>query len=318
MAATKNKTLIVAGLVMIVAGGGWMIAKSKATAQAKDAIDGFLIRTKLAAEVRYRDLSASPFGSATLSGVTLGASSPTPVVVGSIDISDIEMKGDQLRAIRIVAKDAEIPLLSIARQQHRPDDMMKTAIGLGYSRVTATLETAIRFDESKGALAVDSSGKVADGGSWDARVRLAGIDAKAVDALYGLANGGKALGGAAVLGLIGSLGDNLTRLSLVEMKVGVDNSGWFKRANTITDLDMPPDGANGPAFDEAELIRAGMAPSEAQAARRSVETWLKSGGGLNVATNLGQPLPLFRGSVFAPSFTDLPAFLAMTKSRIGN
>lgn len=321
MAAQKNKALIAAGVTLIILGGGWMAAKHQATAIAKDRIDGFLIRNNLTSQISYQELSASPFGSATLSGVKLASFSADGVSIGSLEISDVEMKGDQLRAIRIAAEKVDIPLLAMARQQRNADKMVREAIGLGYTSLTGFVSVSLRYDEPKAAIALETSGDIRDLGAWKVKLRLANLDATTINTLYGLSNNAAQLGGLALLGVMGQAGEALTRLSLAEADIAIDNSGFFKRANEVTDRDMPPDGSSEVAsvFDEKELIRAGMAPSEASAARNAVDNWLRKGGSLKVVSSLSQPLPLFRGgNIFAPSFDSLPGFLVVTKSRISN
>lgn len=321
MAAQTNKPLIAAGVALIILGGGWMYAKHQATVIAKDRIDGFLIRNNLTAQVSYQDLSASPFGSATLSGVKLASPSGSAVSIGSLEISDVEMKGDQLRAVRISAEKAEVPLLAMARQQRNPDKVLREAIGLGYTSLTGSVDALLRYDEQKAAIDFETSGEIRDLGTWTAKLRVANLDAATINTLYALSNNAAQLGGLALLSVMGQAGEALTRLSLAEADVAIDNSGLFKRANEITDHDMPSEGAAevSSAFDERELVRAGIAPSEAAITRNTVENWLRKGGSLRVASNLGQPLPLFRGgNIFAPSFDSLPGFLVATKSRISN
>lgn len=318
MGVQKNKRLIATGLALVMLGGGWMYAKSQATQIAKDRIDGFLIRNNLVADVRYQDLSASPFGSAALSGVKLMASSGAPISIGSVEISDVDMKGDQLRGIRIAAEKAEIPMLALARQQRNPDKIVRETLGLGYTTVTGALRASLRYDEQKAIITFETDGDVKDAGSWKARFKVGGVDAGIMNALYGLSTNVSKMGGLALLGIMGQAGEAVTRLSLSEMEVGIDNSGLFKRTNEITDRDMPAEGNDGVALDEAELVRAGMAPSEAKSARAALATWMSKGGTLRIAANLNQPLPLFRGSILAPSFDSVPSFLAVTKSRITN
>lgn len=321
MAAQKNKGMIAAGVALIILGGGWIYAKHHATALAKDQVDGFLIRHNLTGQVSYQDLSASPFGSATLFGVKIATFPGSPILIGALEISDVEMKADQLRGIHITADGTELPLLAIARQQRHSDKMVREALGLGYTTLNGAISASLRYDEQKASVALETAGDIRDLGAWKAKLRLANLDAATVATLYGLSNSAAQMGGLALLGVMGQAGEALTRLSLAEADFSIDNSGFFKRANEVTDRDMPLEGATdtAPAFDEAELVRAGMVPSEASSARNAMDNWLRKGGSLRVSSNLSQPFPLFRdGNIFAPSFDSLPGFLVATKSRIGN
>lgn len=73
------------------------------------------------------------------------------------------------------------------------------------------------------------------------------------------------------------------------------------------------------AIDETQLVRGGMSPSEAQAAREAVENWVAKGGTLRIESNLTQPVALFkRGSLSSPAFDSLAEYLMVTKSKVTN
>ena len=52
--SNKVASALVLG-ALIVAGGGWTLAKRHATAQARDLVDGFLIREGLNGRINYAD-----------------------------------------------------------------------------------------------------------------------------------------------------------------------------------------------------------------------------------------------------------------------
>lgn len=318
MAAQKNKFLIAAGVIFVVGAVGWTWAGYQATQVAKDRIDGFLIRNNLANDIRYQDLSASPFGTATLKGVTVMASSTNPVTIGSLEVSDLEMKGDQLRGIRVSAQKAEIPVLELARQQRNPEKMLRDAIGLGYAKMSGGASVAFRYDDQRGTLSVDTTGDLNDVGAWEAHVVVGGISVAAVNDLYALSASVPQLGGFALLGALGQAEETLARTVLVEMEVGIDNGGWFKRSSQIPDQDLPFEGEISAGIDETQLVHAGMAPSEALSMRQTLDGWVRKGGTLRVTSNLAQPLPLFRGSLLAPNFDSVPRFLVAAKARVTN
>lgn len=319
---TKQQKLIAAGAVIVVL-GGWGFAKHQASTIARDKIDGFLIRHNLRDTVSYADLSASPFGSATLSGVKVKVSPTTAITIGALDISDVEMKNDQLHGIAITAGKIEVPLLALAREQQNSDRQIHNAIGMGYTTLTGDISAALRYDDQKGMVALQTTGEVKDAGSWKVKFRMGGVDATTVNTLYGLANAPAQTKGLAWLALAGQGLQGLAAISLAEADVTVDNSGMYKRNTEITNLELPSDG--NPAgmqekfLNEEDLVRAGMAPSEAQASRATLDNWLKKGGSLRVATNLIQPLPLLRnGNLSTPAFDSPASYLVATKSRISN
>lgn len=322
IAANRKKLTIGLAAFAVVLGGGWMFAKHQANTIAKDKIDGILIRYNLKGTVAYDDISGSPFGSATLSGVRVTTSPSTTIKAGSLTISDIEMKGDMIQSLSLAAKSVEVPLLAIARDSRR-DVTLYDAIGMGYTTLSGNVDVSARFDDQKGVLAFDTSGEASDAGSWKFKLKLGGLNSGTLNALYGMS---QATGGDAGLGLLAIAGvgfQALGQLSLSEASLTLDNSGYFKRSKDIPSADIPMDEgvvvSRVLAIDETELVRGGMSPSEAQAAREAVGGWMKKGGTLRLDSNLTQPVSLFkRGSMFSPTFDSLTEYLMVTKSKISN
>lgn len=322
IAANRKKLTIGLAAFAVVLGGGWMFAKHQANTIAKDRIDGFLIRYNLKGTVAYDDVSGSPFGSATLSGVRVTTSPSTTIKAGSLTISDIEMKGDMIQSLSVAAKSVEVPLLAMARDSRR-DATLHDAIGLGYTTLTGNVDVSARFDDQKSVLSFDTSGEARDAGSWKLKLKLGGLNSGTLNALYGMS---QATGGDAGLGLLAVAGmgfQALGQLTLAEASLTVDNSGYFKRSQDIPSADIPvgegASAARALAVDETELVRGGMSPSEAQATREAVEGWMKKGGTLRIESNLTQPVALFkRGSLFSPTFDSLAEYLMLTKSKISN
>lgn len=321
MSMTKNKVLIGAGAALVVVVGGWFLVKQQAAAAARDRIDGFLIRNNLRETVSYDGLSASPFGSVTLSGVKVKLSPAATVSVDSLALSGLEMKNDQLRGLDLEADGIDVPLLAMTRADRHRDGQSVELIGLGYTNLTGKLSLSAHYDDQKQTIAVETAGDVKDAGAWKLKLGLGGVDPRAVTALSGLNASAAQANPLALLGMAGQGLQYLGSLTLSVAEISVDNAGLTKRQAQIPDQPLPVEGAApvGKSFDETELVRAGMAPSEAVAARQAVDTWLAKGGTLKLASNLSQPLPLFvGGNLFAPTFDDVPGYLAVTKSRISN
>ena len=197
------------------------------------------------------------------------------------------------------------------------------AVGLGYTALTGNISLAFHYDDQKETLLLDTAADIKDTGRWKFKVRLGGISPNTVNVLCNLANSTQQTNGLALLGLAGQSLQELGTLSLVEASTTVDISGLYKRLNEITDSEMPQDKVSSPltnvSFDETELVRAGMAPSEAHAAHVAIDNWTKEGGSLQASTNLAQPLPLFiAGNLLTPAFTNFSGFLAASKIKISN
>lgn len=323
MMTKQNKIAAAAGAaILVMIGGGWLFAKHQATSIAQDQIDGFIIRHDLRGKIAYDDLSASPFGSISLSGVKLKLSPANIISIASLDISHVEMKYDQLRSITLAARGAEIPLLSIAREQGNADAALRGAIGMGYTTLKGDLGLSLRYEDVKGTLSVETTGTVTDAGSWTAKLSLGNIDPTSVSTLYNMANVPAQANPFAILAAAGQGLQGLASVSLAEADVAIDNAGLYKRDQEITARDLPQEGTGAeakPALDEMELVKAGMAPSEASSALAAVDGWMRKGGALKIKTNLAQPLPLFRNAnLMLPAFNSPAGFLAATKSSISN
>jgi hypothetical protein len=322
--ATKQTKIIAGAAIVILVGGGWLFAKHQATSIAQDRIDGWIIRHDLRGKVAYDDLSASPFGSATLTGVKVKVSPTITIGVASLDVSDLEMKYDQLRSVNIAARGMQVPLLAIAREQPlAAGGGLREAVGMGYTTLTGDLSVALRYEDTKGTISFETTADFEDAGSWKVNVSLGGIDPSGIDALNGIASASAQTNGMDILAAAGQGVRSLASLNLTEADVSIDTSGVHRRELEVTNHDVPPDGATsdirGVIVDEMALVKAGMAPSEASEARTAVDSWFKKGGSLRIVTNLSQPLPLFRnGNFFTPAFDSLAGYLTATKSRISN
>lgn len=322
IAVNRKKLTVGLAALVVMLGGGWMFAKHQANTIAKDRIDGFLIRYNLKGTIVYDDVSGSPLGSATLSGLRVTISPSTTIRAESLTISDVEMKGDILQNLSLVAKSVEVPLLAMARDSHH-DAILHDAIGLGYTTLSSNIDVSARFDDQKSVLLFDTSGEARDACSWKLKLKLGGINSGTLNALYGMS---QATGGDAGLDRLAVAGmgfQALSQLTLAEAGLTVDTSGYFKRSKDIPSADIPVDegavASRALAVDETELVRGGMSPSEAQAARETVEGWMKKGGTLRIESNLTQPVALFKqGSLFSPTFASLTEYLMMTKSKISN
>jgi hypothetical protein len=323
MLTQRNKILAVAGLAIVALGGGWLLAKHQAYVAAKDGVDGFIIRHNLTGRVSYGDLSASPFGSATLSDVTVTLSPSAAITIGSLSLADVTMKNDQFRGFSLTAEHARFPLLALAREQR--NGQFADAIGMGYTTLTGKVSLSVHYDDEKNSLTLETATNVDDAGSWEAKIKLGGISPVAVDSLAGIANlPSQQPNWLQAMQVAGPLLQTLGGLTVAKMEMAVNIDGIRKRDAQVTNQDLPPEGAGAvapgmSADDEMKLVRAGMAPSEAQAARDAVQSWLAKGGTLQIATNLDQPLPVFRnGNILTPSFDGFEGYMAATKSHVSN
>jgi len=326
VAANKKTLAIGIVIVALVVGAGWTFAKHQATAVAKDRIDGFLIRNGLSTAVTYDDVTASPFGTATLSGVTVRTSKGETIAkIGALKISNVETEGDMLLGVKVSAASFEVPLLALARSQLR-EPMAVNAIGMGYTTLKGNLSFAESFDDQRRTLSIETTEVVRDLGSVEANLVLGNLNLAALGALANIARAAQQNNPAALLEGAFAGARIFGGATLMEANVTIDNSGWFKRNREITAYDVPVDVsapvARSDVLTISDLVRAGMSPSDAEATREAIENWLTNGGTLRLETNIGQPVPLFRpGGIFGGqsfAFSSPAAFLVATKARILN
>lgn len=324
MMSMKTKLLATAAaILLLIGGGGWAFARHKATAIARDQVDAYIIRYNLGSKVTYEDLSASPFGSATLSGVRLMLSPTAIITIASLDVSDIEIKSGQIHAISISAHGTQLPLLAIARSGDNNSNMTRNLVGMGYAIMNGDIGASVRYDDQRGTLTFESTGNVQDAGAWKARLSLAKVDPRAMNTLYSLPDAINEKNGLVALMVAREGIQGLNSLAIEEADISLDNSGIHERDQQVMDKDLPPDttddDAGDAAKDEISMVKAGMTPSEAHATREALGTWMSKGGTLKIATNLSQPLPLFRdGNLLTPAFKDPIEFLAETGAHTSN
>ncbi len=309
---------------LVAAGGGWVLARQHATAQARDLIDGFLIREGVSDKVTYADISASPFGSVSLLGVTMTLSPDVVFRATSVDVSDIAFQGGELRKARVSISSADVPVLAMARAD-RYNQALRAAVSLGYTSLRGDVSLLLDYDDQRQSLLLETSGTVGDAGGWTARVRVEGIDPSIVSMARRMASS-RDVNPLAFMGSAMQNMDMLFRIALAEADVTIDNSGIRRREREIVATDVPRTGEASaqrhPPLDPTALIRAGMTPEAARMSATAAGVWMKDGGRLRMVTGLARPLPLFkRGNGFAPilpAFDTTESFLTMTKATISN
>jgi len=330
MESNRKKIVIGVAATFMLAGGGWMFAKHQATAIAKDRIGAFFIRSGLSSNITYEDISASPFGSVTLSGVMIRA--PDGAVfakIGSIGLSDIEIKGGRLLGLKVMANSFEVPLLALARSRWRLS-MAVDAIGMGYTTLNGNFSFAGRRDDLRQTLSIETNGDIRNMGNMEAKIRLGNIDLDAIAIQFTMSQATQENNPLVIL--MSSLLDaqSFARATLEKADVTIDNGGYFKRTHEITASDMPPDttptapAGNARAGATAEidkLVRAGLLPSDATATLAALENWTARGGRLRVSTNINPydppfPVAALWGGMTAPD--NLMAFLAATHATVSN
>jgi hypothetical protein len=326
VSAHKRKLVIGAAALLLLTGAGYGLAKHQATIAAKARIDGFLAQTGLATSLTYTDISASPFGSAVLSGVTVKWPSREIVAkISSLTVSGIRTDNDALLAANVAADGFEVPVLGLARQ-YRDTPIVSDAVGLGYTVLRGNLRLDVRFDEDKQTFSLTTSATVRDLGSLDLNSTFGGVNSSVVGWLVAMSQSGRQMNPGAFNRMAGQYG--LMQATLVDAALTIDNRGWFERLHEITDSNMPPDGtpsASSSSDDDAtetDLLRAGMDPSDAMAAAKAASKWSTVGGRLQITTRISDPIPLMKSSEYfglpVLNFDSVPEFIVLTKAKLSN
>ncbi|HUB49809.1 MAG TPA: hypothetical protein VMB73_32960 [Acetobacteraceae bacterium] len=321
-----NRKYIAGGAVAVavLAAGGFYFAKQQADETARRQVSAFLLRSGLSGRVSYKDVSGSPFGSATLSNVLIRQPDGAIVAkVGALQVSGLETSGNAVTAVSLSGSGVEIPTLAFIRSN--PDIPVSTVLlGLGYTTLKGNASLSFHMDDARQTLALTLGGKFDNFGTFEATVTLGGLTSAVETIALQMANAqtDEQQIGAATLGLT-ALQSTLNSVSLVKADITVDDSGLFQRRTQITDQSVPtdhPPPQQGPgAADVANLVRAGMDPDAARSDVDAVRGWLSNGGTLHVETRNDSPLPFMQGGLFggpSPVFRDPRAFLVATRARV--
>jgi hypothetical protein len=334
--ANHRRTMMIgAGAVVLVAGGGWFYAAHQATETAKAQVDAFIRRYKLSHIVSYGGISASPFGTVTLSDVVVKPPHvPGILKAGSLMLSGLVADGKSVSAGTVAAESLELPFLEMARRDGiNPFNV--TALGLGYTKLKGDLKIGFKFDDAHQTLTVSASGSARDAGGFDATLKFGNLTsltiAGAVAALVTMVPGtGEPDLGQALVGAVGAEVAMRTVMAatLAQLDVSVDNSGVMKRMAEMTDAALPDEAAPANAQDSAaeffarDLMQAGMDKADAESAAKAIGKWSRKGGTLRISTRIDEPLPLvkqrgfYRTQDFA--FGSPAEFLAATRATVSN
>ncbi|GEM_PF-4938802 len=308
----KRRILAGAGAFVLLVAGGYGFGCYKATGMARDAIDTYLIRNHLQQVVTYRDVSATPFGAARLSGVKIAAPNSGPTLeVASLSISGLKPDGgvpDRL--------DVDWSGLSLPSNGLMSGDELAGFVGSGFARLQGEGSFQWRANASAREVEIKSSGKFSGACAWDFDVAFANIDPAS---LGRLGDGGIMSVLAVQLGM-----SPLLAIQLKSLSGSLDMSDLVKRASDIPHTALPAgDGyalfEKAPAEFGRSLIEAGMSPSDARDTADALQKFARTGARITLKSRVEHPVPLFSvGGFGQPQLTSFPAFLAATKLSLSN
>ena len=319
-----RKKLIVLGVVVTASmgAGGWFYAKREAKIAVENEVESFLIKNGLKPYITYDDITASPFGTAELTNLSVRSPQGARVLsIRSIKFSDTKIKRDIILSANITATELEIPLLDIVRSEPGsgiPSEPILQILGMGYSTLSGNFSYQWNFEESRQILSVEAKGDFRDLGGFDWSLKLGGVSSGLMS--YQSPNMQSLRGNlwqSAMTEFLKAQGLNF--ITLNELRFKLSDDGFFKRTKNFTDNNIPKESSlsetqNNNAY--TNLVSAGVLPSDAKSTIEAVNNWLLRGGSIRLETNLTQPLPLFsQWSSFAASPLK---FLAAAKVKITN
>jgi len=322
---TKQHKIGAAALAIVLVGGG-VYAKHAAGNVARDQVEGFIVRQNLGGVVRYASISASLFGSVSLSDVQIKLGPNATIKVASLDISHLDIRDNRVYGASLLADGLEYPLVDTMRGRFvQPTADMQELVGLGYSRLIGRVALNMKLDDKKEALDIETTADFKDAGGWTAKLELAGITPSLVNFAYSLPEA-QASGGTGRLLETALTGMSAaSRVALANAEITLDDCGISKRERKITADSYPSDNkavvARDPEINEIALIKAGQSPSKAKSSVDAYQSWRQDGGKLKITTTIEHPIPLFKngflGSV-TPAFENQADLLALTKAEITN
>jgi hypothetical protein len=309
----------------VLLAGGYVVAQHQASAVAKARIAAFLSRTGLSSSVTYEEISASPFGTATLSKVTLKVPGQGTVArIGSLDISGVDTKGDTLLGVKLAARSVDVPVLQIARND-REATFAAELLGYGYTSLKGNITIAVRFGDADRTLGLTISGDSADLGSLSGSVKLGSVDPSLVGIIMAAAAIPQQANPMALM-LEGQAAEQKAiGATFVSLSFNLNMRGFLDRTRALPKTAIPRDiGTAEPSERlgaETRLVQAGLDQEKAKAIETAGDRFL-AGDSVRFRTNIDQPLALFRNSGLfgspAFAFSDPAEFVVATKAEISN
>ncbi|MBS0961454.1 hypothetical protein [Acetobacter thailandicus] len=294
--ARYRKTLLASGAgIIIVCGLGWEVACHEASQIADAKIQGFLQKAGLTSLVKYSSVSASPFGSLTLSDVSVGAfrQGGAPLKISSLSVSGLSSSLNVPKSLSIEAEGIECPVNSLS--EYTLGELHGGPFkALGYSALKGDI--SVSYSLSGQNLKVISSADFSQVGGWNASFALTNVPSQA---LNNLAQGGAGQG----IMLMMQLAGTMSNIQLQSAALTLDNTGLTKRLKAIPDTALPQNVGNIPA-DVPPFVKWGI-----------------EGGRLQIVTQLQQPLPVmqntyFGGVILNPAFANLNNFIRATQASV--
>jgi len=296
----KRRILAGAGAFIVIAGGGYGFGCYQATKAARDVVDTYLIRGHLQQQVSYRDISATPFGSARLSGIRLSVMGQ-PVEIASLSVGGLRPDGTAPERLDIAWSGLSLPASSILS-----GDDLAALIGSGFAKLQGEGSFQYRFDSSAHEVEIKTAGSFSKAGSWDFAWTLANTDPASLGRIV---EGGNAF---------------LPAVQLRSLSGSLDASGFEKRTGEIPRSALPAEEGR-PLLNIAStqfsrsLIEAGMSPADARDMLEALQKFARTGDKITLKSRTDYPVPLFAtGFLGQPQLISFPAFLAATKLSVSN
>ncbi len=302
-----------AAVLLLLAGAAWLMARQQATATARLRMVAALERTGLRGVVFYRAVSASPFGTVTLSDVTLRLG-PITLPIASVRLAGL---GDEAFSRgRIAVHGAVVPILAVARSGvlgRWPEALL----GLGVVSTTLDGSAGLATDATAETLVLTASLDATRIGRAHAIMRLGGLAPAQIGELVRLLRAMQMERTMAYR--YGDLQDTGLRLQSLLSGVSwqggsldLDDSRLRPRVAAVTALSVPDEaGDPGLLGPPGRLPRDALSrivpPDQDEAAQAALQGWLDHGGHLAIRSDPPSPVALFQRGGMALGMPGLDA-----------
>lgn len=233
----QKKLLAAGGVAALVLIGGWVLASSVATSRAEDALYGVLDQYKLRDAIQWQDLSASPFGTATLKGVVIRSGqgkSAEKMAIQRLVLSDVDNSPERKRLrIEVSGVADESGFSPLART-----DVLQAAGRTDLPPFSFTFSVDLNGGADAGALHVSLDQPKAFKTEASLEVthlrdllrlanRLADSELDEIPAVLG------GLGFYGPLGMLGAVGNKVQALEVRSVKASVKDDGYVARSRAL-------------------------------------------------------------------------------------
>jgi hypothetical protein len=284
--------LIVILALVVIGVGGWFLACSMATKEAKMRFEKAYAGTPFEGLVTYEDFSATPLGDLEIGQITV--TSPTDpnvkITIEKISVSASEGSDDISGSMDMTMTGLHSGLDNLADFNDQPRSDFDEVRELGYDAITVDMTFAASNDAKKGETALSMGMNVRDMMSFGFSVELANTDLSSLSKLNELSS----MTGRAREKAAEQLGQQVVlenaAAKLADLSADVDIEPLYQRVSAkkggVSDRERELADSVDPSF----FILGGQTPEQAQQSANAIKKAILEGKALHLRTNIEQPI----------------------------